>query len=50
VGSFLGTLQLILYFIYRGNKGNAKTPTKEESMEMGTAKPMGEGELKGDTS
>lgn len=50
VGSFLGTLQLILYFIYRGNKGNAKTPTKEEAMEMGTAKPMGEGELKGNTS
>ncbi|CAJ2674550.1 unnamed protein product [Trifolium pratense] len=56
VGSALGTLQLILYFIYRKNKGNAKTKTtQEESMEMGTAKPsknaMGDDEeLKGDTS
>ncbi|KAJ1411107.1 SWEET sugar transporter [Sesbania bispinosa] len=40
VGSALGTMQLILYFIYRGNKGDTKKPTtQEESMEMGTAKP-----------
>ncbi|XP_061341832.1 bidirectional sugar transporter SWEET1-like [Gastrolobium bilobum] len=45
VGSFLGTMQLILYFIYRGNKGDpkkittAKKPTEEEAMEMGTVKP-----------
>ncbi|CAI8605588.1 unnamed protein product [Vicia faba] len=52
VGSALGTLQLILYLIYRGNKGNnnAKTTREEESMEMGTAKPMGQEEIKGDTS
>ncbi|OIV89430.1 hypothetical protein TanjilG_21888 [Lupinus angustifolius] len=41
VGSALGTVQLILYFIYRNNKGGPKkptTPTQEESIEMGTAK------------
>ncbi|KAK7293912.1 hypothetical protein RJT34_16791 [Clitoria ternatea] len=41
VGSALGTMQLILYFIYRDNKGDPKkatTSTKEEAMEMGTAK------------
>ncbi|XP_004498378.1 bidirectional sugar transporter SWEET1 [Cicer arietinum] len=38
VGSALGTVQLILYLIYRDNKENAKTTTQEDSMEMGTAK------------
>lgn len=39
VGSVLGTMQLILYFIYRKNKGETKkATTQEESMEMGTAK------------
>jgi len=42
VGSALGTMQLILYFIYRDNKGGAKkqAPTEEEIMEMGNAKPQ----------
>lgn len=41
VGSVLGTMQLILYFIYRDKKKkkNSTTTTEEESMEMGTAKP-----------
>ncbi|TKY74170.1 Bidirectional sugar transporter SWEET1 [Spatholobus suberectus] len=42
VGSALGTMQLILYFIYRDKKGVARkqAPTEEESMEMGDAKPQ----------
>lgn len=42
VGSALGTMQLILYFIYRDNKGvpRKQAPTEEESMEMGDAKPQ----------
>ncbi|XP_057442789.1 bidirectional sugar transporter SWEET1-like [Lotus japonicus] len=49
VGSLLGTMQLILYFIYRGNNKRDDSSTKKkpttttneaaESMEMGTAKP-----------
>ena len=40
VGSFLGALQLILYFIYRKNKGNDKIENKNKntavvSMELG---------------
>ncbi|MED6136859.1 Bidirectional sugar transporter sweet1, variant 2 [Stylosanthes scabra] len=37
VGSALGTMQLILYFIYHDKKGATKnqTQTEEESMEMG---------------
>ncbi|KAE9621439.1 putative SWEET sugar transporter [Lupinus albus] len=41
VGSALGAVQLILYFIYRDKKSGPKkptTPTQEESLEMGTAK------------
>ncbi|XP_019416247.1 PREDICTED: bidirectional sugar transporter SWEET1-like [Lupinus angustifolius] len=40
VGSALGAIQLILYFIYRDNKGAPKkqTPTEEETMEMGHTK------------
>ncbi|KAG8378158.1 hypothetical protein BUALT_Bualt08G0108900 [Buddleja alternifolia] len=33
-GSGLGTVQLILYAIYRNNKGEAKKATAEESLEM----------------
>ena len=42
MGSALGTIQLILYFIYRDKKkGASKKPTtEEESMEMGAAKPQ----------
>ncbi|KAI4337911.1 hypothetical protein L6164_016275 [Bauhinia variegata] len=43
VGSALGAMQLILYFIYcdKKGKGKSKEPTtEEESMEMGTAKPQ----------
>lgn len=42
VGSALGTMQLILYFIYHDKKGAPKkqSPTEEEeSMEMGHTKP-----------
>ncbi|KAJ7959232.1 Bidirectional sugar transporter SWEET [Quillaja saponaria] len=42
-GCGLGTMQLILYFIYRDKKGgNSKKPTTEESdsVEMGVAKPQ----------
>ncbi|KAK7320901.1 hypothetical protein VNO77_30828 [Canavalia gladiata] len=41
VGSALGTMQLILYFIYRDKKRDQKKPTtqEEEAMEMSTAKP-----------
>lgn len=40
LGSVLGTMQLILYFIYRDNKGISKNqaPIEEESMEMGNGK------------
>ncbi|XP_009377708.2 bidirectional sugar transporter SWEET1 [Pyrus x bretschneideri] len=46
-GSGLGALQLLLYFIYRDNKGkgsgtkkpNGAVTTADESMEMGVAKP-----------
>ncbi|RXI00037.1 hypothetical protein DVH24_030527 [Malus domestica] len=46
-GSGLGALQLLLYFIYRDNKGkgsgtkkpNGAATTADESMEMGVAKP-----------
>ncbi|GMY06551.1 bidirectional sugar transporter SWEET1 [Fagus crenata] len=40
-GSGLGALQLILYFIFRGNKGESETkkPTDVESVEMGLPKP-----------
>ncbi|XP_027338633.1 bidirectional sugar transporter SWEET1-like [Abrus precatorius] len=36
IGSALGTMQLILYFIYRDKKG---VPKEEESIEMGDTKP-----------
>ncbi|KAK7282648.1 hypothetical protein RIF29_11590 [Crotalaria pallida] len=44
VGSALGAMQLILYFIYRDNKGAPKKqpPIEEESMEMGNTKPLQE--------
>jgi hypothetical protein len=35
----LGAVQLILYVIYRGNKGGSKKPTPEETVEMGLPKP-----------
>lgn len=38
-GCGLGAMQLILYFIYRGNKGETKKPNKDESLEMGLSKP-----------
>ena len=39
VGCGLGALQLILYFIYRNNKGEAKKPALPvKSMQMGIAK------------
>ncbi|KAL5560459.1 hypothetical protein UlMin_036670 [Ulmus minor] len=38
-GCGLGTLQLILYFIYRKNKGGSNKPTPEETVEMGLSKP-----------
>lgn len=41
VGSLLGAMQLILYFIYRNNeddKKRATPPTQEETLEMGIAK------------
>ena len=41
VGGGLGALQLILYFIYRNNKGEAKKPgaaVPVQSMQMGIAK------------
>ncbi|KAF3445571.1 hypothetical protein FNV43_RR10747 [Rhamnella rubrinervis] len=38
-GSGLGAVQLILYFIYRDNKGVSKKPSPEESLEMGISKP-----------
>lgn len=41
VGSVLGTMQLILYFVYHDNKGVPKkhAQTEEESLEMGNGKP-----------
>ncbi|KAK7351057.1 hypothetical protein VNO77_10206 [Canavalia gladiata] len=41
IGSVLGTMQLILYFVYRDKKGvpRKQAPTEEESMEMGDTKP-----------
>lgn len=41
VGSALGTMQLVLYFIYRDKKGapRKQPSTEEESMEMGHTKP-----------
>ncbi|KAJ6735915.1 RAG1-ACTIVATING PROTEIN 1 [Salix viminalis] len=38
VGCGLGALQLILYFIYRDNKGEAKKPISAHSLEMGPEK------------
>lgn len=39
-GCGLGTVQLILYAIYRKNKGDDKNAaTTDESMEMGLGKP-----------
>lgn len=38
-GSGLGAIQLILYAIYRDNKGEAKKLGPDESLEMGLAKP-----------
>jgi solute carrier family 50 (sugar transporter) len=38
-GCGLGAVQLILYVIYRGNKGGSKKPTPEETVEMGLPKP-----------
>lgn len=38
VGCGLGALQLILYFIYRDNKGEAKKPIAAPSLEMGPGK------------
>lgn len=38
-GSGLGAIQLILYAIYRDNKGEAKKLGSDESIEMGLAKP-----------
>ncbi|KAL2519921.1 Bidirectional sugar transporter SWEET1 [Forsythia ovata] len=37
-GCVLGAVQLILYFIYHGNKGEAKKRNKDESLEMGKRK------------
>ncbi|XP_061348161.1 bidirectional sugar transporter SWEET1-like [Gastrolobium bilobum] len=44
VGSALGAMQLILYFIYRNKKGvpMKQASTEEESMEMGDTKPYQE--------
>ncbi|OIV97991.1 hypothetical protein TanjilG_14091 [Lupinus angustifolius] len=44
VGSALGAMQLILYFIYRDNKGAPKKEStiEEESMEMDHTKASGE--------
>lgn len=41
VGSALGTMQLVLYFIYRDKKGapRKQPPTEEESVELGHTKP-----------
>lgn len=38
VGCGLGALQLILYFIYRNNKGEAKKPLPTHSLEIGPGK------------
>ncbi|KAJ6399040.1 hypothetical protein OIU77_019735 [Salix suchowensis] len=38
VGCGLGAIQLILYFIYRDNKGEAKKPISAPSLEMGPGK------------
>ncbi|KAG6774299.1 hypothetical protein POTOM_021652 [Populus tomentosa] len=38
VGCGLGALQLILYFIYRNNKGEAKKPVSTHSLEIGPGK------------
>eukprot|EP00258_Populus_trichocarpa_P034989 XP_024451008.1 bidirectional sugar transporter SWEET1-like [Populus trichocarpa] len=46
VGCGLGALQLILYFIYRNNKGEDKKPALPvKSMQMGIAKLHQEKEL-----
>jgi solute carrier family 50 protein (sugar transporter) len=37
-GCSLGAVQLVLYFIYRDNKGGTKKPTAVESVEMGLPK------------
>lgn len=37
-GCGLGTMQLILYFIYRNNKGESKKPASDESIEIGSGK------------
>ncbi|KAJ4846552.1 Bidirectional sugar transporter sweet1 [Turnera subulata] len=41
-GCGLGAMQLILYFIYRDNKGEGKKPTSDQSVEMGSGKPQPE--------
>ncbi|GAV76647.1 MtN3_slv domain-containing protein [Cephalotus follicularis] len=38
-GCGLGAIQLILYFIYRNNKGAPKQTTNDESLELGLEKP-----------
>ncbi|KAG8378157.1 hypothetical protein BUALT_Bualt08G0108800 [Buddleja alternifolia] len=38
-GCLLGTMQLILYAIYRNNKGDIQKPTTDATLEMGLAKP-----------
>lgn len=45
VGCGLGALQLILYFIYRDNKGEAKKPISAPSLEMGPGKVYQEKQL-----
>ena len=45
VGCGLGALQLILYFIYRDNKGEAKKPISTHSLEMGPGKVHQEKQL-----
>lgn len=39
VGSLLGTAQLILYAIYRGNKGQSKKGEEDGRVEMELEKP-----------
>ncbi|KAI3464611.1 hypothetical protein Pfo_021274 [Paulownia fortunei] len=39
-GCLLGAMQLILYAIYRNNKGDIKKPTTDGTLEMGLPKPQ----------
>ncbi|CAK7346847.1 unnamed protein product [Dovyalis caffra] len=45
VGCGLGALQLILYFIYRNNKGEAKKPISAHALEIGPGKVYQEKQL-----